>query len=85
MGSDGMTEFAFLELAETESGEVILRRSGAEAAAEPLVAVKFSAEARLLLGERTVDIARAMLGAGVQLATHHLANPDALDEPRVLH
>lgn len=81
-----MSEFAFLELSETEDGEVILRRSGDSADSEPLVSVRFSAEARLLLGNRTTDIARAMVGAGVQLATHQMANPEALDdEPRILH
>jgi len=81
-----MTEFAFLELSETEDGEVALRRSGDSADVEPLVRVRFSAEARLLLGNRTSDIARAMVGAGVQLATHQMANPESFDdEPRVLH
>lgn len=81
-----MSEFAFLELSETADGEVVLRRSGDDADAEPLVSVRFSAEARLLLGNRTSDIARAMVGAGVQLATHHMAHPDGLDdEQRTLH
>lgn len=80
-----MTEFAFLELSETDDGEVMLRRSGDSADTEPLVSVRFSAEARLLLGNRTSDIARAMVGAGVQLATHQMANEAADDEPRILH
>ena len=81
-----MTDFAFLELTETDDGEVVLRRSGDDAEREPLVSVRFSAEARLLLGDRVSDIARAMVGAGVQAATHHMANPDAGDdEPRILH
>lgn len=81
-----MTEFAFLELAETADGEVVLRRSGAAADSEPLVSLRFSPEARLLLGERTNEVARVMMGAGVQLATHHLAHPDAADdEPHILH
>lgn len=81
-----MTDFAFLELSETPDGEVILRRSGDAADAEPLVSVRFSPEARLMLGTRSTDIARAMVGAGVQLATHHLANPDGVDgEPATLH
>lgn len=81
-----VTDFAFLELSETEDGEIVLRRTGAPADAYPLVSVRFSGEARLLLGERTQDIARAMVSAGVQLATYHMANPDAGDdEPRLLH
>lgn len=81
-----MSEFAFLELSETADGEVILRRSGDAADAEPLLSVRFSPEARLMLGARSTDIARAMVGAGVQLATHHLTNPDGLDgEHQTLH
>lgn len=80
-----MSEFAFLELSELDDGEVVLRRSGDDADSEPLVSVRFSAEARLLLGSRTNDIARAMVGAGVQLATHQMANESLDDEPRILH
>ncbi len=81
-----MSEFAFLELSEMDDGEVVLRRSGDAADSEPLVSVRFSSEARLLLGNRTTDIARAMVGAGVQLATHQMANPESLDdEPHILH
>ena len=61
-----MSDFAFLELAETADGEVILRRSGDAVDAEPLVSVRFSPEARLMLGARTTDIARAMVGAGAE-------------------
>ncbi|WP_068859612.1 hypothetical protein [Perlucidibaca aquatica] len=81
-----MSDFAFLELTESADGEVILRRSGDAADAEPLVSVRFSAEARLMLGARTTDIARAMVGAGVQLATHHLANPEGFEgDQKTLH
>ena len=37
-----MSEFAFLELSETDDGEVVLRRSGDESDAEPLVSVPWS-------------------------------------------
>lgn len=80
-----MTDFAFLELTETDDGEVCLRRSGDAPDSEPLVSVRFSPEARLLLGSRTSDIARAMVGAGVQMATYQLAHPDEDHEPRLLH
>ena len=76
-----MSEFAYLELSENEHGEMQLRRSG-EAASEPLVSVKFSSEARAMLGDRAQDIARAMIGAGVQMASHHMANPDGSDDDR---
>lgn len=81
-----MSEFAFLELSETADGEVILRRSGDAADAVPLVSVRFSPEARILLGNRSTEIARAMVGTGVQLATHHMAHPEGFDdEPHTFH
>ena len=52
---------------------------------EGMVSVRFSPEARLLLGSRTSDIARAMVGAGVQMATHQLSHHDEDHEPRLLH
>ena len=83
-----MSDFAFLELTDAlgaQRGEV--RELPLDAAdAEPLVSVRFSAEARLMLGARTTDIARAMVGAGVQLATHHLANPEGFEgDQKTLH
>jgi hypothetical protein len=75
-----MSEFAYLELSENEDGEMQLRRSGDGVKSDPLVSVKFSSEARLLLGARAQDIARAMIGAGVQMASHHMAHPDGGDD-----
>lgn len=81
-----MSEFAFLELSECADGEVVLRRSGDSAETEPLVSVRFSAETRMLLGDRVGEIARAMIGAGVQMVTQQMGNAElADDEPRVLH
>lgn len=77
-----MSEFAFLELSENEDGEMQLRRSGASSESEPLVSVRFSTEARLLLGDRTQDIARAMIGAGVQMASYQMAHPEEADGER---
>lgn len=81
-----MSQLAFLELCETDDGEVILRRHGDGPDAEPLVSVRFSTEARLLLGSRSSEIARAMVGAGVQMATYQIAHSDdGDDDSRVLH
>lgn len=75
-----MSDFAYLELLENEHGEMQLRRSGEGVSSEPLVSVKFSDEARAMLGDRAQEIARAMIGAGVQLASHHMTNPDGHDD-----
>ncbi len=81
-----MSELAFLELVEDEHGDVVLRRSGADSESAPLVRLSFSDEAKALLGTRASEVARLMMNAGVQLATHHLAHPEAFEhEPRILH
>ena len=53
-----------LEIVELSSGEIVLRR--ADGVGEPLVKIKFSDEVRVLLNEHSLDIGKAMVGAGVQ-------------------
>ena len=55
---------SLLEIIELPSGEVVLRR--ADGIGEPLVKIKFSDEVRVLLAEHSLDIGKAMVGAGVQ-------------------
>lgn len=55
---------SLLEIVELSSGEIVLRR--ADGAGEPLVKIKFSDEVRVLLCEHSLDIGKAMVGAGVQ-------------------
>lgn len=82
-----MSVAAFLEILETEEGEVVLRRTDASPGnAEPLVAIRFSAEVRALLGDNLSQIANAMIGAGVQMTTQLQAGVTVVDdEPRLLH
>ncbi len=81
-----MTTAQHLEVVQNEEGDVLLRRSDADA--EPLVSLHFSPEVRAMLGERLNDVALAMLGAGMR-ATTQLASQHALPEddeaPRRLH
>lgn len=81
-----MTTAQHLEVVQTEEGDVLLRRSDADA--EPLVSLRFSPEVRAMLGERLNDVALAMLGAGMR-ATTQLASQHALpgddEAPRRLH
>lgn len=55
---------SLLEIVELSSGEIVLRR--ADGIGEPLVKIKFSDEVRVLLSEHSLDIGKAMVGAGVQ-------------------
>lgn len=84
-----MSAAQYLEVVQTEDGDVLLRRSDADAAsAEPLVALRFSPEVRAMLGEHLNEVAMAMLGAGMR-ATTALAQRQAAgvadEAPRRLH
>lgn len=84
-----MTTAQYLEVVQNEDGEVLLRRTDAgESAAEPLVSMRFSPEARALLGGHLNEVALAMLGAGLR-ATSALAQRQAIgiedEAPRLLH
>lgn len=86
-----MSAAQYLEVVQTEDGDVLLRRSDADAdaaSAEPLVALRFSPEVRAMLGEHLNEVAMAMLGAGMR-ATTALAQRQAAgvagEAPRRLH
>ena len=55
---------SLLEIVELETGEIVLRRADGEGG--PLVEIKFSDEVKVLLSEHSLDIGKAMVGAGVQ-------------------
>lgn len=87
---------SLLEIVELSSGEIVLRR--ADGVGEPLVKIRFSDEVRVLLAEYSLDIGKAMVGAGVQavgevyghVLEHHEEHHDfGVDEyedaPGVLH
>ncbi|HEX6592704.1 MAG TPA: hypothetical protein VF050_11955 [Moraxellaceae bacterium] len=82
-----MSVAAFLEILETEEGEVVLRRTDSTPGnSEPLVAIRFSPEVRSLLGDNLSQVANAMIGAGVQMTTQLQAGVTVVDdEPRLLH
>lgn len=84
-----MSVAAFLEIVETDDGDVVLRRADStEGNSEPLVSIRFSAEARAMLGDHLGDIARGMIGAGVQMAGQVQAGGAMMaddDMPQLLH
>jgi hypothetical protein len=74
---------AFLEIVELPDGRIVLRRGDDQ---EALVTLEFSADARGFLQGHQVEVAKAMLNVGVQMAGR-LAEGDLLNDEgsRVLH
>jgi len=54
------------EIVELPDGEIALRR--ADESGEPLVSIKFSEESLYFLNESKIDIAKAMIEAGLEAA-----------------
>ncbi|WP_341705976.1 hypothetical protein [Halopseudomonas sp.] len=77
----------FLEIVELANGKVALRRSDEEG--EPLVVIEFSRDAREYLQESYIEVAKAMISAGMQAAGQMMDEDDGDDEvipeSRVLH
>ncbi|MDL2200903.1 hypothetical protein QQF45_17840 [Halopseudomonas aestusnigri] len=76
----------FLEIVELANGKVALRRSDEEG--EPLVVIEFSRDAREYLQESYIEVAKAMISAGMQVAGQMMDEDDdgdAIPESRVLH
>lgn len=57
---------AFLEIVEMPNGDIVLQRSDEDG--DPLVVIKFSEESRVYLMDGTLEVARAMIQAGIQAA-----------------
>ncbi|MBP75313.1 MAG: hypothetical protein CMK85_02630 [Pseudomonadales bacterium] len=76
----------FLEIVELANGKVALRRSDEEG--EPLVVIEFSRDAREYLQESYIEVAKAMISAGMQAAGQMMDEDDdgdTIPESRVLH
>jgi hypothetical protein len=81
---------SFLEIVELPNGDIVLQRSDEDA--EPLVVIQFSEESRVYLMDGTLEVARAMIQAGIEAAAH-MADQGEIEvteepmetEPRVLH
>jgi hypothetical protein len=81
---------ALLEIVDLGNGEIVLQR--AEDNGEPLVRIHFSDECQMYLMDNELDVARAMIQAGIQAASNLVEEeetevesgaPDAA--PRVVH
>lgn len=74
---------SFLEIVELPDGRIALRRAEDE---EALVVLDFSSDAKAFLQGQHVEVAKAMLNVGVQMAGKLAENDFQHDEgPRVLH
>lgn len=57
---------SLLEIIDLGDGEIVLQR--ADEAAEPLVTIRFSEETRIYLMDNGLEVAKAMIQAGIQAA-----------------
>ncbi|MFQ3232293.1 MAG: hypothetical protein ACI9DO_003692 [Reinekea sp.] len=71
----------FWEIAQLSDGSYVLRSSEEDSA--PIVKIQFSADAKENLGDLIHDVAKAMIGAGVQVATGSFEPEE--DEPNTVH
>jgi hypothetical protein len=67
----------YWEIIELANGEVALRR--ADSNDDPLLVIRFSDEAKERLKEQRLDVARAMISAGVQVATEIESSEDDVE------
>jgi hypothetical protein len=81
---------SFLEIVELANGDIALQR--AEDEGEPLVVIQFSEESRVYLMDATLEVARAMIQAGIQAAASmaeqgdlELDDGEDSQQPRILH
>ncbi|WP_304638446.1 hypothetical protein [Pseudomonas sp.] len=73
----------FLEIVELDDGRVALRRSDDDG--EPLLVIEFSDDARDFLQGQYLEVAKAMITAGMQVAGQVMDDEEPVPEDRVLH
>ncbi|HDZ57547.1 MAG TPA: hypothetical protein ENI17_03850 [Pseudomonas xinjiangensis] len=74
---------SFLEIVELANGKVALRRSDEDG--EPLLVIEFSDDAKNFLQGQYIEVAKAMISAGMQMAGQVIDEDDVIPEDRVLH
>ena len=80
---------SMLELVELADGEIVLQREDSDA--EPLVTIRFSEESRMYMRDNGLDVARAMIQAGIAAVAEQSeqaeseATAASEETPRVLH
>jgi hypothetical protein len=85
---------SLLEIVDLGDGEIVLQRADSDS--EPLVTVSFSDEARIYIMDNGLEVAKAMIQAGIQAAAvisergdgdaeESSESPESQDTTRVLH
>ncbi len=78
---------SLLEIVDLGDGEIVLQRADDDS--EPLVTIRFSEESRIYLMDNGLEVAKAMIQAGIQaaatLAEQGEEEADEADQPRILH
>ena len=79
---------SLLEIVDLGDGEIVLQRADDDS--EPLVVISFSEESRLYLMDNGLEVAKAMIQAGIQAAAGIAEQGDTEIEasaqaPRTLH
>ncbi len=78
---------SLLEIVDLGDGEIVLQRADDDS--EPLVTIRFSEESRIYLMDNGLEVAKAMIQAGIQaaatLAEQGEEDADPAELPRVLH
>ncbi|WP_295873007.1 hypothetical protein [uncultured Zhongshania sp.] len=69
---------SYLELVELANGDIVLQRS--EGDENPLVTIKFSKETREHIVGSVLDVARAMVQAGIEAAAMSAGDDGFVDE-----
>ena len=77
-----------MEIVELEDGEIVLQRADDDS--EPLVTIRFSDESNLYIMGQGLEVARAMIQAGIQAAAAiaeqgEVEMETSEEAPRVLH
>ena len=79
---------SLLEIVDLGDGEIVLQRADDDS--EPLVIIRFSEESRLYLMDNGLEVAKAMIQAGMQAAAviaeqGEMEYEASTEAPRVLH
>lgn len=79
---------SLLEIVDLGDGEIVLQRADDDS--EPLVVIRFSEESRLYLMDNGLEVAKAMIQAGIQAAAVmaeqvEVESEESPEAPRTLH
>lgn len=61
---------SLLEIVDLGNGEIVLQRADDDSHNDPLVTIQFSEESRLYIADQGLEVAKAMIQAGIQAAAH---------------